>query len=73
MRKKLNKDKFLSTTKTAYDQLFLIKSLNIDASEELLDVDVDASHRKLITAFKKMRSKKISHRPMLSKFMDLVA
>jgi hypothetical protein len=73
MKRKLNKDKFLTTTKTAYDQLFLIKSLNIDASEELLDVDVDASHRKLITAFKKMRSKKISHRPMLSKFMDLVA
>tara|TARA_B100000686_G_scaffold90298_1_gene96937 strand:+ start:599 stop:3166 length:2568 start_codon:yes stop_codon:yes gene_type:complete len=73
MKSKLNKQKYLTTDKTAYDQLFVIKALTIAPEDEALNVEADVSHRKLVTAFKRMRSKKLSQRPMLSKFMDLVA
>ena len=70
---RLTKEKILMTDKTAYDQLFCIKASGIGIEDEGLSVEENASQRKLVSAFKKMRSKKLQQRPMLNKFVELVA
>ena len=70
---RLTKEKILMTDKTAYDQLFCIKASGIGIEDEGLAVEENASQRKLVSAFKKMRSKKLQQRPMLNKFVELVA
>ena len=73
IRSKLSKEKLLMTDKTAYDQLFCIKASSLGIEEETLTVEENASQRKLLSAFKKLRNKKLQQRPMLQKFVELVA
>lgn len=73
IRSKLSKEKVIMTDLTAYDQLFCIKASGLSIEEETLAVDENASQRKLVSAFKKLRSKKLQQRPMLQKFVELVA
>lgn len=73
LKKDFRKNKYLVNTRTAFDKLFLLKTTTLQYNENKLDVEEDASQRKLVSAFKKMRSKKLIQRPILNQFVELVA
>ena len=73
LKNQFNKQGYLITKNTAYDSLFCLKSKKLKIEHDILNVESDASQRKFVTAFKKMRSSKLNKRPMLTKFVELVA
>jgi hypothetical protein len=73
LRNQFNKQGYIITKDTAYDSLFCIKGKKLKITQNILNVESDATQRKFVTAFKKMRSSKLNMRPMLTKFVELVA
>ena len=71
----VNKNKFLALTQLGYDEYYVLpggSALEVE-NETLSDDLVGAKKGKLKTAFGKMQKGKISSRPLLNKFVSLVA
>ena len=71
----LNKNKYLAITSLGYDEYYVLPGCNaMEITDEgLSDELVGASKAKLKTAFGKSMKGKISSRPLLNKFIKLVA
>ena len=71
----INKNKYLALTQCGYDEYYVLPGGNALAveNEGLGDELVGASKAKLKTAFGKSMKGKISSRPLLNKFIKLVA
>lgn len=73
--KKFKKEGFQIFTDNGFDSAYIIRSKNlkIDNLSHLDNLDENATNRKILSAFKKGRSSKLSTRPMLNHFIETMA
>ena len=62
----------LTIKNAGYDEYYILPS-SIDMSEESIELDENSSKAQIKKAFSKKLTKKSNNRPVLRKFIDLVA
>ena len=73
VRKELKKNNVAVCKSAGYDEYYILPSLDIDLSDKGIEVTVGASKSQLKSAFKKNATSKTLNRPLLNKFIGMVA
>ena len=62
-----------SCKSAGYDEYYILPSMDIDLENKGIEVEVGASKSALKSAFKKNSTSKTLNRPLLNKFIGMVA
>lgn len=73
IRKELKKNNVAVCKSAGYDEYYILPSMDIDLENKGIEVEVGASKSALKNAFKKNATSKTVNRPLLNKFIGMVA
>ena len=73
IRKELKKNNVAVCKSAGYDEYYILPSMDIDLEDKGIEVEVGASKSALKSAFKKNATSKTLNRPLLNKFIGMVA
>ena len=73
IRKELKKNNVAVCKSAGYDEYYILPSMDIDLENKGIEVEVGASKSALKSAFKKNATSKTVNRPLLNKFIGMVA
>ena len=73
IRKELKKNNVAVCKSAGYDEYYILPSMDIDLENKGIEVEVGASKSALKSAFKKNATSKTLNRPLLNKFIGMVA
>ena len=73
IRKELKKNNVAVCKSAGYDEYYILPSMDIDLENKGIEVEVGASKSALKSAFKKNSTSKTLNRPLLNKFIGMVA
>ena len=73
VRKELKKNNVAVCKSAGYDEYYVLPSMDIDLENKGIEVEVGASKSALKSAFKKNATSKTLNRPLLNKFIGMVA
>ena len=73
IRKELKKNNVAVCKSAGYDEYYILPSMDIDLEDKGIEVEVGASKSALKSAFKKNTTSKTLNRPLLNKFIGMVA
>ena len=73
IRKELRKNNVVVCKSAGYDEYYILPSMDIDLENKGIEVEVGASKSALKSAFKKNATSKTVNRPLLNKFIGMVA
>ena len=73
VRKELKKNNVAVCKSAGYDEYYILPSMDIDLENKGIEVEVGASKSALKSAFKKNATSKTVNRPLLNKFIGMVA
>ena len=73
IRKELRKNNVAVCKSAGYDEYYILPSMDIDLENKGIEVEVGASKSALKSAFKKNSTSKTLNRPLLNKFIGMVA
>ena len=73
IRKELRKNNVAVCKSAGYDEYYILPSMDIDLEDKGIEVEVGASKSALKSAFKKNATSKTLNRPLLNKFIGMVA
>ena len=73
IRKELKKNNVAVCKSAGYDEYYILPSMDIDLEDKGIEVEVGASKSALKSAFKKNSTSKTLNRPLLNKFIGMVA
>ena len=73
IRKELKKNNVVVCKSAGYDEYYILPSMDIDLENKGIEVEVGASKSALKSAFKKNATSKTVNRPLLNKFIGMVA
>ena len=73
VRKELKKNNVAVCKSAGYDEYYILPSMDIDLESKGIEVEVGASKSALKSAFKKNATSKTVNRPLLNKFIGMVA
>ena len=73
IRKELKKNNVAICKSAGYDEYYILPSMDIDLENKGIEVEVGASKSALKSAFKKNATSKTVNRPLLNKFIGMVA
>ena len=73
IRKELRKNNVAVCKSAGYDEYYILPSMDIDLENKGIEVEVGASKSALKSAFKKNATSKTVNRPLLNKFIGMVA
>ena len=73
IRKELKKNNVAVCKSVGYDEYYILPSMDIDLENKGIEVEVGASKSALKSAFKKNATSKTVNRPLLNKFIGMVA
>ena len=73
IRKELKKNNVAVCKSAGYDEYYILPSMDIDLENKGIEIEVGASKSALKSAFKKNATSKTLNRPLLNKFIGMVA
>ena len=73
IRKELKNNNVAVCKSAGYDEYYILPSMDIDLENKGIEVEVGASKSALKSAFKKNSTSKTLNRPLLNKFIGMVA
>ena len=73
IRKELKKNNVAVCKSAGYDEYYILPSMDIDLENKGIEIEVGASKSALKSAFKKNTTSKTLNRPLLNKFIGMVA
>ena len=73
VRRELRKNNVAVCKSAGYDEYYILPSMDIDLEDKGIEIEVGASKSALKSAFKKNATSKTLNRPLLNKFIGMVA